>query len=118
MFNINEFDCLYRRKKRGKGITGADVRISLKPIKAKTLRLLTHVTVENETSALTKVRLGISNRGEDYCLDELQTIAANELCVSRSDIVLMDGDVFFAEFTGTTDDDVLVMVANGWERKL
>ncbi len=118
MFNINEFDQLYRRKKRGLGVTGSLVRISLTRVKAKKLRVLTHVAVENTTSAFTKVRLGIKNVGIDYYLDELQTISANELCVSKSDILLMDGDEFFAEFTGTTDDDVLVMVVNGWEKNI
>lgn len=118
MFNINEFDNLYRRKIRGLGVTGALVRVSLKRLSAKKLRVLTHVAVENLSNPFTKVRLGISNRGEDYYLDELQTVAANELCVKRSDILLMDGDCFFSEFTGTTDGDVLVMVVNGWEKGL
>lgn len=118
MHNINEFDCLYRRKKREPGVTGSPVRISLKPLDSKTLRVLTHVAAENQTSAFTKIRLGISNRGEDYYLDELQTVAADELCVNRSDLLLMDGDRFFAEFTGTTTGDDLVLVANGWEKRL
>ena len=118
MFNINEFDNLYRRKLRGQGISGAIVRISLRQLSAKKLRLITHTAVENATSSTTKIRLGISNRGEDYYLDELQTIAANELCISRSDIILVDGDRFFAEFTGTTDGDNLIMVVNGWEKGL
>lgn len=118
MFNINEFDSLYRRKVRGQGVSGAIVRISLSQLKANKLRVLTHIAVENKTSAVTKIRLGISNRGEDYYLDELQNIAANELCVSRSDILLVDGDRFFAEFTGSTDGDLLVMVVNGWDKTL
>lgn len=118
MFNINEFDQLYRRKKGGKGVSGSLVRVSLSRVKAKKLRVLTHVAVENTTSAFTKVRLGVKNVGIDYYLDELQTISANELCVSKSDILLMDGDEFFAEFTGTTTDDDLLLVVSGWEKQL
>lgn len=118
MFNINEFDQLYRRKKGGKGVSGSLVRIFLSRVKAKKLRVLTQVTVENTTSAFTKVRLGIKNVGIDYYLDELITISVNELCVSKSDVLLMDGDEFFAEFTGTTTDDDLLLVVSGWEKRL
>lgn len=118
MFNINEFDRIYRRTKKGTGVTGSLVRIELKPVSAKKLRVLTHVTVEDQTNAITKVRLGIKNRGVDYYIDELITVAANELVVERSDILLTDGDSFFAEFTGTTTGDVLVMNAFGWEKEL
>lgn len=113
--NINEFDRLYRRKKQGLGKSGSLVRISLKPIKSKTLRVLTHITVENETSDFTKVRFGINNRGISYYLDELQSVVVDELCVGRSDVLLGDGDSFFAELTGTTDNDILMLVASGWE---
>ena len=46
------------------------------------------------------------------------TLAANELAVSKSDILLGEGDVFFAELTGTTDGDILVMTCVGWESGL
>ena len=116
--NVNDFDRLYRRTKTGIGVTGSAVRLRLEPIRAKTLRVLTHVTVENLTSAYTKCRLGIVNGGSDHYLDELTTIAADELTVSRSDIILGEGDYFFAELTGTTTGDILVMTCIGWEKDL
>ena len=116
--NINEFQQLYRRTIIGTGVAGTVVRLELNRIKARTVRMLTHVSVENKTSAYTKCRLGIDNGGNDHYLDELQTIAADELAVSRSDIVLGEGDVFFAELTGTSDADVLLMTCVGWENKL
>lgn len=115
MLNINSFSRLYRRTKRGLGVTGSAVRISLTRIKPQRIRVLSHVTVDNRTSAYTKCRLGISNGGINHYLDELQTIAANELAVSKSDIILGQGDEFFAELTGTTTNDVLVMTCIGWE---
>ena len=118
MPNINDFTQLYRRTVKGLGITGSTVRLKLNRIKAKKLRTLTHVSVENETTAYTKCRLGINNGGIDHYLDELQTIAKEELAVSRSDILLGEGDVFFAELTGTTDGDVLIMTCVGWEANL
>jgi len=113
--NINDFDRLYRRTLTAAGVTGETVRLRLKPISAKKLRVLTHVTVENQTSPYTKCRLGIINGGMDHYLDELTTIAADELAVSRSDIILGEGDVFFAELTDTSNNDLLVMTCVGWE---
>ncbi|GAJ15430.1 unnamed protein product, partial [marine sediment metagenome] len=41
-----------------------------------------------------------------------------ELAVSRSDILLGEGDVFFADLIGTTTGDSLVMSCLGWELDL
>ncbi len=116
--NINDFTQLHRRTVKGLGVTGSTVRLKLNRIKARKLRTLTHVSVENETSAYTKCRLGIDASGRDHYLDELTDPAAAELAVSRSDILLGEGDVFFAELTGTTDGDVLIMTCVGWELDL
>ena len=118
MFDIYNFKRLYRKTKREIGATGSTVRLQLKPIKTKTIRILSHIAVENKTTAYTKIRLGIKNIGIDYYLDELQTIAANELVTSKSNIILGEGDQFFAELTGTTTDDILIMTCIGWEQKL
>jgi hypothetical protein len=80
--------------------------------------VLTHVTVENKTNPYTKCRLGITTTGRDHYLDELTTIAANELAVSRSDIILGEKDIFFAELTDTDDGDQLIMTSVGWEQGL
>lgn len=99
-------------------MTGEVVRLELDRVKARSVRVLSHVTVENKTSAYTKCRLGIDAGGRDHYLDELQTIAAAELAVERSDTILGEGDIFFAELTGTTTGDALVMTCVGWERDL
>lgn len=114
-WNINNFSRLYRRTLRKTGVSGATVRIELSRIKPRKMRVLTHVTFEDETSAYTKCRLGLTNGGINHYLDELQTIAAKELAVSRSDIILGEGDIFFAEITGSTTADVLIMTCIGWE---
>jgi dihydrofolate reductase len=116
--NINDFDRLFRRTIKERAGAAATHRIKLDRVDAKTLRNLTHVTVENKTNAYTKCRLGINNGGNDHYLDELQTIAADELAVSRSDILLGEGDVLFAELTGATENDVLIMTCVGWEASL
>jgi hypothetical protein len=87
-------------------------------MKARELRVLTHVSVENQTSAYTKCRLGINAGNNDHYLDELATLAANELAVSRSDIILGEGDYFFAELTSTNLNDILIMTCVGWDSDL
>lgn len=116
--NINDFDRLFRRTIKEKAGATSPHRIKLDRIDAKTLLVLTHVTVKNKTNAYTKCRLGINNGGNDHYLDELEAIAANELAVSISDILLGEGDVFFAELTGATENDVLIMTCVGWEQGL
>lgn len=118
MRNIFDFTALYRRTKRAAGLTGSVVRISLGRVSTKTLLVLTHVTVENQTSPYTKVRLGINSGGVIHYIDELITVAADELVVSRSDILLGEGDVFFTELTGTTTGDVLIFTAIGWKQDI
>lgn len=112
---INDFTQIYRRTVTGVGVTNGTVRLKLNRIKARKIRTLTRVTVENQTLAYDKCRLGINNGGIDFYLDELTTIAADELAVSRSDILLGEGDVFFAELTGTDTGDVLIMTCIGRE---
>jgi len=116
--NIFEFDRLYRRTKTGVGVTGQVVRLRLNPIRPKTLRVLTHVSVENKTGARTKDRLGINAGGRDHYLDEIMDPAQNELIVSRSDILLGEGDYFFAEFIDTENGDELLMTCIGWDQGL
>lgn len=116
--NINDFSQLYRRTVNSNSDNAVTFRLELEKIKAGKIRVLTHITVEDETTAYTKCRLGIDAGGRDHYLDELATIAADELAVSRSDIILGEGDVFFAELSGTTVGDVCIMTCIGWEKDL
>lgn len=118
MPNVNDFDRLYRRTKTAVGDEDADVRLSLEPVRPRTLRVLTHVAVENKTNGYDKCRLGIQRAGRDHILDEIDSPLEAELCVSRSDILLGEADVFFALFVDTDSNDELVMTCVGWEQDL
>lgn len=118
LYDIKAFSALYRRTKKAIGVNGETVRIELRRIGPGKVRVLTHVTVENRTSADTDCRLGVDHGGVDHYLDEIDDLAISELAVSRSDVLLGEGDVFFAELTGTTTGDELVMTAIGWEQAL
>ena len=73
------------------------------------------MTVEDKTSGYTKCRLGIDAFGRIHYLDELTNPAAGELAVEKADILLGEGDAIFAELTGATPGDKLVMTCIGWE---
>lgn len=118
MPNLTDFDRLYRRTIKQKADVADPFRLKLDRVDPAVLRVLTHVTVENQTTTGTKTRLGINAGGRDHYLDEIQDPAQNELCVSRSDILLAEGDYFFAEFTDIDDGDVLIMTCIGWEKDL
>lgn len=118
MPNINDFHRLYRRTKKSIGVTDETVRIPLGAVQPHVLRVLTHVTVENKSSDYDKCRLGISHGGRDHYIDELTTIVAGELAVSRSDILLAERDFLFAELTGTQTGDSLLLTCLGWEQDL
>lgn len=118
MPNINHFDRLYRRTKTALGVDGTTIRIRLEPVGSNTLRVLTHVTVENKSNDYDQVRLGIESTGRRHYIDELKSPSEAELAVSRSDILLGEGDVFFVELINVDNNDQLVMTCVGWEQQL
>jgi len=118
LFNINEFHRLYRSNTFGSGKTTSTVYLYLARVGPGKIRVLTHVTVESTVYGCDTIRLGIENGGVRYYLDELKAVAAVELCVSRADILLGEGDRFFAELQGTTTGAKLTMTCVGWTRDL
>ena len=118
MPNANDFSRVYRRTIVKKADGTDPIRLECDAVKPKVIRTLSHVTVENKTTAYTKCRLAINNVGRIHYLDELTSPAADELAVSRSDILLGERDIFFAELTGASDGDELVLTAIGWEQDL
>lgn len=116
--NLFEVTRTYRNTIHKSSDGSAQIRLELDRVKSKRRRVLTHVTVENETTAYTKVRLAIKRTNRTHYLDELATPGAAELAVSRSEIILEELDQFFALLSGTTSGDVLRLTAIGWETDL
>ena len=116
--SINDFDRLYRITKTGVGVLNQTVRVSLGRVAPKTLRLLTHVTLENKSNDGLKDRIGINAGDRDHYLDEIDDPLKGELIVSRSDILLGEGDAFFADFTDAQNGDELILTCVGWEQRL
>lgn len=116
--NVNDFDQLYRRTITVKADASDLYYIKLDRVPARQLRVLTHVTVENKTAGYPTCRIGIESGGRLHYLDELTDVLVTELAVSRSDIILGEGDVFFAELETPGDQSLLVMTCVGWEQAL
>lgn len=116
--NVNSYTHLYRNTIHGAGLTGSAVYLYMPTVEPGRVRFFSHVSAEDKTTDFTKIRFGIRNTGILYYLDELQNISANELVSSVADFILGEGDRLFAEFTGTTTGDVLLLSAWGWEDKL
>lgn len=113
--DVNSFDLLYRQRKTAVGVTGSSVIIALDKVNAGRIRNLTHVAVENKTSAFTKCRLSIWDGATDFYLDEAIYPGENELLVHSKDILLGEGDILRATLKGTTTGDELEIHAIGWE---
>lgn len=116
--NIYNFDQLYRQTITRKADDANPYYLKLDRVPARQVRVLTHVTVENTTDGYDQCRLGINSSGRLHYLDELKNPSVNELAVSRSDIILGEGDVFFAELAGGIDGDTVLMTCVGWEQGL
>jgi len=115
MMNINQFDQLYRERITATGVTGSDVTMETERVAAKRIRVITHLSVENKTSAYSKCRLEIYNGAIDFNIDEAIFPSQNELLVHPKDILLGEGDRLRVKLAGTQTDDELELHAIGWE---
>jgi len=113
--NVNNFNLLYRERKTAAGVAGSSVIIELEKVDPGRIRNLTHVAVEDKTSAFTKCRISIWNGATDFFLDEAIYPEEDELLVHPKDILLGEGDILRATLTGTSTGDELEMHAIGWE---
>ena len=115
--NVNNFDLLYRERKTAAGITGSTLTIQAARVDPGRIRVITHVSIENKTSAYTKCRLSVYNGATDFEIDEAIFPDEDELLIHPKDIVLGEGDILRARLTGTTTGDIVEMHIVGWEMK-
>lgn len=113
--NINDFDSLYRERVTALGVTGSDVILNLEKVDSGRIRVITHLAVENKTTAYTKFRLSVYNGATEFLLDEAIYPDEDELLVHPKDVVLGESDVVRATLTGTVTGDKIEMHAIGWE---
>jgi len=115
MMNVNEFNLLYREQITAVGITDSNVSLKTDRVSSGKIRVLTHVSIENKTSAYTECRLSIDNGATSFVLDQAIFPEASEVLIHPKDIMLGEGDILKATLTGTTTGDVLKLHAIGWE---
>lgn len=115
MMNVDEFDLLYRERQTAVGITGTNITMKAERVRPGRIRVLTHVSIENKTSAYTECRLSIYNGATGFTVDQAIFPDKEELLVHPKDILLGEGDVLRATLTGTTTGDVIEMHLIGWE---
>lgn len=113
--NINDFDSLYRERVTALGVTGSTVVLQLTKVDPKRVRVITHLAIENKTSAYTLFRLSIYDGATEFNLDEAISPDEDELLVHPKDIILGENDMVRATLTGTVTDDLIEMHAIGWE---
>ena len=113
--NINNFDSLYRERVTAAGVTDEDVILKLEKVNPGRIRVITHLAVENKTSAYTKFRLSVYNGATEFMIDEAIYPEEDELLVHPKDIVLGESDVVRATLAGTVTGDLIEVHAIGWE---
>lgn len=74
---------------------------------------LTHIAVEDETTAFTSVRLGVRRGVAFIPLEEHVGGVAGELYTANRPFYLQAGNILVARFVGTTSGDLLRLYANG-----
>jgi len=113
--NINDFDSLYRERVTALGVTGESVVLQLAKVDPSRIRVITHLAIENKTSAYTLFRLSIYNGATEFNLDEAIYPDEDELLVHPKDIMQGENDVIRGTLTGTVTGDLIEMHAIGWE---
>ena len=88
-----------KRLKLIKAGAGAEY-ISDNPVKPAKVLVLTSISVEDKTSALTKVRIGKQSGGYFHSWEEALTPAAGELSFSAEEHWIRTAEYFQAELTG------------------
>ena len=99
--------------KKVKSAAGAPEIVELGPVPEGLIWELFHVAVEDETTAFTKVRVGIGQANDFRPLEEQDPGVAAELYTAHDTIMVPEGKFLRAEFTGTTSGDKLALYMNG-----
>lgn len=105
-----------KRLKLVKAGTGEE-NIDDEPVKEGRILVLTSISLEDETSALTKARIGKVTAGYYHPWEEQDTPAQNELVFSTEEHWLRTGDKFRAVVTGGAADDIIFVYLDGYWKK-
>lgn len=101
-----------------KSAAAAPEVLEIGPVPEGLVWVLSHVACEDETTAFTKVRVGIADSLSFRPLEEQDPGIADELYTIPEPIIVPEGKYLRAQFTGTTSGDMLALYINGhWLRR-
>lgn len=113
--DIFTFDSLYHRLITKQGVTDSVVNLDLDRTPPGKVRVLSHISAENKDSAFTLLRYFIYDGFIEHPIDEAIHPSKDELCIHNNMLVLGEGEILRAAFTGTTTGDDLILYVLGWE---
>ena len=103
----------YRETIRRTAPSGAYVDLETKPLRANTLLISDHISVEDKTNAYTNLRVGIKSTEIFYPLEEEKNPPAGEVFWTRSRIQYVEHERVCCRLTGCTSADVLEVTIQG-----
>jgi hypothetical protein len=83
------------------------------PLKANQFLIVDHVSVEDETTAYTNLRIGIKAGSVFTPLEEEKSPAPGEVYWSKSELKITEHERFCCRLTGCTSGDVLKATIQG-----
>lgn len=100
------------------GSTNVDMTYPRDPVPSGELITLTSISWEDQTTAFTKARVGITYGGDNnsFFWEELNPEAAQLYWVDQEKVHLRPGTKLIVRFTGTTTGDKLVLSVKGYKQ--
>ena len=103
----------YRQSIEAKSAAATYDDLETAPLKENTLLIVDHVSVENETTAYTNLRIGIKQGSTFTPLEEEKSPAAAEVYWSKSELKFKEHERVCCRLTGCTSGDVLKATIQG-----
>lgn len=91
----------------------AYVDLETKPLRANTLLVVDHVSVENKTTAYTNLRVGVKSTETFIPLEEEKDPALGEIYWTKSPLQFREHERVCCRLTGCTSGDVLEVTIQG-----
>jgi len=103
----------YREILRRVSGSAAYIDLETPPLKAGEYLEVSHISVEDQTTAYTNLRIGIKSVGEFIPVEEEKVPAAGEVYWSKNPMVFYEHERVCCRLTGCTSGDVLQAVIMG-----
>ena len=113
MLNRTERENVFRRRLSAVSAGGTYDDLKFGPVKSGELYKIEQISVENETTAFTKIRVFTNGHGYSHYRFEQASPAATTLYWSEEDIYLGEGDILVVRCTGCTNGDKLAAYLDG-----